>query len=452
MVTRRGLAALSLALALVLAGCAADTAAFRTTQPETAANDTATTERPTTTAVEVSEEYSVPVRGEELPVNPNSTFARVQALVGTDVRPQPVTVIDGSSREADAGYYADHSFFDIMGLEATDYSTDGASGVTYADGQVRITTRNASDAEVERVLAHEFTHTVQMRSGMTDELDSVAYTRRTTDYAMTRQALVEGGAVYVTDAYAERFQSDTVRQSARVAAEYERGPAGNRYLWAPYYFGYQYVSAAIDSPDELSSVYENHPETTEQLLHGETPEAEPPAELELGGGATGDWYRTEADTKGELVTRIVLRSELAKGISTTAAAGWGNDRVFVYDHASRDETALAWALRWDSPDEADEAQAAFEAYADRRDDGDDVAVRVERVTPETLVVFAGDDGFVGDASAAGTDGEVTVEVDESAAALSTTSAARSPLAGSPTFPAVLTGPATAPSPASPTTA
>jgi len=424
MVTRRGIAALSVALVLVLAGCAADSAAFRTTQPETTVNDTATTERPTTTAVEVTEEYSVNVRGEELPVDPNSTFARVQSLVGTDVRPQTVTVIDGSSREADAGYYADRSFFDIMGLEATDYSTDGASGVTYADGQVRITTRNASDAEVERVLAHEFTHTVQMRSGMTADLDSMAYTRRTTDYAMTRQALVEGGAVYVTDAYAERFQSDTVRQSNRVAAEYERGPAGNRYLWAPYHFGYQYVSDAIDSPDELSSVYENHPETTEQLLHGETPEAEPPAELELGTDATGDWYRTEADTKGELVTRIVLRSELAKGVSTTAATGWGNDRAFVYEHASRDETAVAWAVRWDSATEADEAQAAFEAYADRRASGDDVAVRVERVTSETLVVFAGSDEFVESARADGANGRVTVGTNESAAALPSTPAPR----------------------------
>ena len=438
MVTRRGLAALSLALVLVLAGCAAaDSAAFRTTQPDDQ-NDTATTERPTTTAVEVSEEYSVPVRGGELPVDPNSTFARVQALVGTDVRPQSVTVIDGSSRDTDAGYYADRSFFDIMGLEETDYSTDGASGVTYADGQVRITTRNASDAEIERVLAHEFTHTVQMRSGMTADLDSVAYTRRTTDYAMTRQALVEGGAVYVTDAYAERFQSDPVRQSSRVAAEYERGPAGNRYLWAPYYFGYQYVSAAIDSPDELSTVYENHPETTEQLLHGETPAAEPPAELELGGDETGEWYRTEADTKGELVTRIVLRSELPKGASTTAATGWGNDRVFVYEHASRGETALAWALRWDSPDEADEAQAAFETYADRRAGDDDVAFRVERVTPESIAVFAGDDEFVEDARAAGTDGEVTVSVNGTAAALPTPPTRSAALSAPATPPAALT--------------
>ncbi|NHN47551.1 hypothetical protein G9464_08070 [Halostella sp. JP-L12] len=428
MVTRRALATLAVALALVFAGCAADGAAFRTTQPGNATNETATTERPTTTAVEAADEYSVPVRGGELPVDPNRTFARVQALVGTDVRPRTVTVIDGSSRSSGAGYYAEREFFDIMGLEETDYATDGASGVTYADGQVQITTRNASDAEVERVLAHEFTHTVQMRSGMTADLDSVAYTRRTTDYAMTRQALVEGGAVYVTDAYAERFQDGTARQSSRVAAEYERGPAGNRYLWAPYYFGYEYVSDSVDSPDELSSVYEDHPETTEQLLHGRTPAAEPPAELELGAADTGDWYRTGADTKGELVTRIVLRSELSKGVSTAAAAGWGNDRVFVYEHASGDEAALAWALRWDSPDEADEAQAAFESYADRRADDADISFRVERVTPETVVVFAGAEAFVENASAAGKAGEVAVAVGDAAAAESAALPAPSSLA------------------------
>ncbi|WP_161973142.1 hypothetical protein [Halostella litorea] len=437
MATRRRLAALALVLSLVLAGCGTDSGAFRTTEPETETptpasdpsaptTDAGTTTRTTTTA-DVTEEYAVPVAGEELPVDPDLTFARVQALVGTDVEPQPVTVRSGSTRSADAGYYDRRPFFRIMGLADANYSTTGASGVTYSDGEVQITTRNASTTEVERVLAHEFTHTVQMRTSMTADLDAAVYGDRTTDYSMTRRSLVEGGAVYVTDVYAERFQNRTVYQSSVVERRYERGPSGNRYLWAPYHFGYQYVEETIDAPAGLSDVYEDYPETTEQLIHGYGPDEEPPAALEVADETDG-WYRTDADTKGELVTRIVLRDVLSRERAAAAAAGWGNDRVHVYDHARRDASGVAWTLRMDDAAEATEAVDAFEAYAARQSAA---AYRVERVTPRTLVVFGGDEAFVENAHAAGSDGEISVAVGEGVTSLAPSAAPSAAAAAAP---------------------
>jgi hypothetical protein len=258
-----------------------------------------------------------------------------------------------------------------------------------------------------------------MRSGMTESLNRDSTGSRSTDASMVRQALVEGGAVYVTDVYSERFQSPAVHQSDVVTSEYESGPDGNRYLWAPYHFGYRYVAATVDSPNELETVYENYPETTEQLIHNVTPAEEPAADLELTTGDTGDWFRTDSDTKGELVTRIVLRSHLSRAQAAAAASGWGNDRLYVYEHSSGGTEGIAWALRWDDASEADEAQAAFEAYAQQRSERSGTTVQVERVTTETLVVFAGDEQFVDNAYAAGTDDEVSVSIGERSAAVRT---------------------------------
>jgi len=415
MATHPRLAALALALSLVLAGCAGESGAFRTTEPETETTPIRTdTETPTrTTAVEVTGEYSVPVTGDELPIDADRTFARVQALVGTNVEPQPVRVRDGSTRTGEAEYYSQRPFFRVMGLAEANYTTVGASGVTYSDGEVQITTRDASPAEVERVLAHEFAHTVQMRTSMTAELDATGFGDRATDSAMTRRALVEGGAVYVTDTYAERFQNRTVYQSNVVERQYERGPSGNRYLWGPYHFGYRYVADTIDSPAELETVYEDFPRTTEQLLHGYAPDEEPVADL-VFRDTVDDWYRTDTDTKGELVTRIVLRGELSKDSAAAAAAGWGNDRVAVYERASGGATGIAWALRMDDRGEATEAVDAFEAYADRQTES---SFRVERVTARTFVVLAGDGAFVDNARVSAEGARVTVGIDDPRASL-----------------------------------
>ncbi|WP_121822284.1 hypothetical protein [Halostella salina] len=416
MATRRRLAALALVLSLVLAGCAGDSGAFRTTEPETGTTTVGTATEPptrTTTTAEVTGEYSVPVTGNALPVDADRTFARVQSLVGSDVEPQTVRVREGSTRTGEAEYYSQRPFFRVMGLSEANYSTVGASGVTYSDGEVQITTRDAPPAEVERVLAHEFAHTVQMRTSMTADLDSGVFGNPTTDYAMTRRALVEGGAVYVTDVYAERFQNRTVYQSNVVERQYERGPGGNRYLWAPYHFGYRYVADTIDSPAELATVYDNHPETTEQLLHGYAPDEEPVADLVLRD-TVEDWYRTDTDTKGELVTRIVLRGELTKERAAAAAAGWGNDRAAVYEQASGDAAGVAWALRMDDRGEATEAVDAFEAFADRQTES---SFRVERVTARTLVVIGGDGAFVDNARVSAQGARVTVGIDDPRASL-----------------------------------
>lgn len=68
------------------------------------------------------------------------------------------------------------------------------------------------------------------------------------------------------------------------------------------------------------------------------------------------------------------------------------------------QAGYAWTLRWDDASEADEFQSAFGEYADRSDE----RFRTERVGDETVVVFAGADDFVGNATATGNSSSVTV--------------------------------------------
>ena len=68
----------------------------------------------------------------------------------------------------------------------------------------------------------------------------------------------------------------------------------------------------------------------------------------------------------------------------------------------------AWALRWDDAANASEFVATFQAYRDGDATGADTAIRLTRVSDETVVVLVGDPRFVDAATANGTNDRVTV--------------------------------------------
>ncbi|MFB6150949.1 MAG: hypothetical protein ABEJ40_04000 [Haloarculaceae archaeon] len=169
----------------------------------------------------------------------------------------------------------------------------------------------------------------------------------------------------------------------------------------------------VEDPGTLSRLYSSGtptPRTTEQLIHGLAPAEEPELNLSVSVAGGRNWTTPPRarDTKGETVVRTMLRVELNRSLAAPAAAGWGSDRLVRLTHAddgSRD--GFAWALRWDTPADADEFAAAFDRWTAERP-ADAPAYRLTRLTDETVVVFAGDPGFVGNASATGTTGNVTV--------------------------------------------
>ncbi|WP_136717920.1 hypothetical protein [Halorientalis salina] len=394
------LAPVALALLLVLAGCGGSTGGGTPTNDSTV----------TTTAP--GSQYDVPVENGTLPVDANRTYARVTSLMGTDVDPRPVEVRNWSEWRENLPRVAAAPINDALGYENVSADWSEPTGLTLPTGYVYLHPGEGSPDEIERVLAHEFVHSVQFQGNMFPWLDRLRTqdARTTTDEAKVYRSLQEGGAVYVTDAYTERYLDG--RNDSAVAREYMDESPTHWSALAPYYFGNRYVADRIDSPANLSVVYEDRPVTTEQLIHNYTRAEEPPAALTVETNATGsDWEYEGNNTLGEMTTRGALGTELNRSRAAAAAAGWGTDELTIFSRTGEDDRfGWAWVHRWDDASEADEAAAALEAYADRRDESGTYDFAFTRVDEGTTALVFGDPALVANATVSGTTGNVSVAV------------------------------------------
>lgn len=386
---------LAVCVLLVLAGCVAPAANHPaastpgdTDQPTTPATTTASGDT-TTDAPE-----GVVVEGGSFDFDANRTYERVQRLLGADY--QGTRVVVRNLTQYKTAEYDNVPFFRVFGVENPEIDESEPTGLTTLDASVYVAPADADSARLEQVLAHEFVHVAQVREDLVPWFGGLSLERVTLDEQLARRSLVEGGAVYVADAYSDEFLPDEERQSAYVEAGYENGSSGDRFVWSQYHFGAQYVNATIDAPQDLAAVYEDAPETTENVLHpGKTDD---PAALDVEVTAA-DYTRVDSRTVrvGELLTRITLRDVTNKSTAAAASEGWGSDRVVVF----RDSGAwsLAWVTRWDTAADADEFEAAAGEFG--TEPGADSEFRVDRIDDETVVVFAGSDDFLETASASG---------------------------------------------------
>jgi hypothetical protein len=105
----------------------------------------------------------------------------------------------------------------------------------------------------------------------------------------------------------------------------------------------------------LASALRTFPQTTEQLLHVDKfLEREPALPVRLPQRA-GPAALSAAQTFGELDLRDLLQSFGVQS-ANVVAAGWGGGRLALYDGVA------ALVVRWDSPDDAAEWQAAVPRY------------------------------------------------------------------------------------------
>src|SRR5204863_3056413 len=106
----------------------------------------------------------------------------------------------------------------------------------------------------------------------------------------------------------------------------------------------------------IASALRTFPQTTEQLLHVdkflERERALPVHLPDPAGGAR----LVASETFGELDVRSLLQAFGVPG-AATGAAGWGGGRLALYD-----DGVAAVVLRWDTPDDAAEWQAAVPKY------------------------------------------------------------------------------------------
>lgn len=415
--TRRRVAALGIAVLLVLAGCGAGGSStpapateVDTTTPTPTATPPATTRAtatptgtpratPNTPVAANASDYAIPVVGNgSIPFDVNRTYARtVRLLRATGAPPSQVSLYRSSDpykpvvQESFAGTLLD-------ARRTSNLTVPRRSGVV-------MSTARKSELGIRYTLAHEFTHNIQFA-----RIDGTAV-RRAVFYADDHQrrraaaAIMEGSASYTALRQVLEYTDHGETEVLERVDEYRNASPAGKYVWAPYHFGREYVAARVDSPAEHWRLYENPPNTTEELIHGLAPGSEPPKPLSVRVDA-GTWSVAERETRGEMFLRVVLAAELPESRAAAGAAGWGNDELLHLEAA--DGTGYAWAIRWDSPGEAAEFRDAFRAAMNRRADrrgevwvANGTAIDLRRVAPETVVVFAGPQSFV---TAAGADG------------------------------------------------
>lgn len=435
MLSVQRLAPLAVALLLVLAGCGAGPSDGTTTAPSetdapTATDTPASTGTPTPGETETpgtatpdegtpSNEtddggettgYSIQVRNGTLPFDVNRTFTRVQGLTGTDVEPRPVEIRNLSEWRGSLPRIAASPLNAALGFENVSVNWNEPTGLTRVTGYVYVHPGAGPPGVVERTLAHEFAHTIQYQANLFPWLDRLRTERVLTDQRKTYRALQEGGAVFVADAYAHRYL-DVRNNSAFVRERYREGGPAYRSALAPYLFGKQYVAHTIDSPSNLSTVYEQYPRTTEQLLHNYTREEEPEKNLTVSASGGSSWQLLGNNTMGEMTTRHSLGTELSTERAAAAATGWGSDELSVFRSSTDpNQYAWVWTHRWDNSSEADEAVAALDDYQVSRQTDTDLDFRTVRVSDETTALVFGPESFADAASVEGTTANVTVQV------------------------------------------
>lgn len=421
----------------------------------TATTQTVESADPNPTAQRAVEDgYDIPVRGGSIPADHERTFARTESLLGVNASPPDVLLVrspeamsspSGPNGDSGGGRSSSvRSFLEVMGFgqdsaraRRAGRGGGGSSGGDERDGtegddadespitvaayapsahSVVVNERLTApryEAMLERTLAHEYTHTVQFQREAFRRLQRALTLRESysRDEYLVYLAVVEGAGVYTEAAYERRYLGG--RGSPSISAtQYRNASSAVQFSLSRYHFGYRYLDARLDSPAGLAAVYDDPPRTTEQLLHGPSSGSEPPKRLAVATALGDERAVGRANTNGELMTRILLATELNASRAASGADGWGNDEVVPVAGRNR---SFVWATRWDSPVEADEFDAALTAYLSARADRSGgvwrdgpLAFRVVRVGEESVALLAGSESFVTEASVSGSNSSVEV--------------------------------------------
>jgi hypothetical protein len=379
------------AVLLVLAGCGGQSGV---TTPDTPQTTTAepTTEAPATTTAssESVERVEVTERGATLgDVNATKVWLRVGELVRPALPESPPPVV---VREGGETVQVEPTAF-RQSLGATNYTSSTRPSGRYLPNGTVVIYRDAetTDREVESTLAHEFAHVVQFnRLGGFPNSETLAV-----------QTVLEGAAELVEWQYADRYGASNGR--LMYSEYFSRFRPVSKIGSAPYYFGAQWVRNHSDGAP-LAGVFHDRPTTAEQVLHGLAPGSEPPRNLTVAGesGEYGIFAPSSPTRKGEARLRFLLEYGLTPERAARAAAGWGNDRLLEFQSTAGD--GWAWVVRWDAASEAREFEHLFADYRANVSE----PVRLATVGDETTVLFSGRGAFVGNATASGTAGNVTV--------------------------------------------
>ena len=250
--------------------------------------------------------------------------------------------------------------------------------------------------------AHEYTHALQDQQFTLR--DVVGDAKDQGDRSLARSTLVEGDATLLMSLWAQQHMTPQELSEAATAADpsseaiLARMPAILKdALLFPYTSGLTMTFGAFQQAGGYGGVdglFANPPDTTEQVIHPEKLAAREPAvavafpddfPASLGQG----WTIALQDTLGEFQLRTLLTDAAGATDATTAATGWGGDRV-AWVTGPDGANAAVLDTRWDTDADAAEFAAALDNYVATLEAAGRSA-SILTPTPDRVVVISAND-------------------------------------------------------------
>ncbi len=225
------------------------------------------------------------------------------------------------------------------------------------------------------VMAHEIDHALQDQSFDLDRFTKPD--RDNGDAQLARQALVEGDGVALMIEFMMRelgqkndpWADDTIVNAMAAAtgltgaAEFDKAPLFlKETLLFPYKEGLRLIAdeRRLHPWSEVDAMFARPPASTEQVMHPEKYRAsERPVPVKHAAlPALKGWSSIYVNVLGELMFGVLLRQHgVDEAVARRAAAGWGGDRLVVYEQGDA-RTAVDLSA-WDAEADAVEAAAAL---------------------------------------------------------------------------------------------
>ncbi|EMA08549.1 Hvo_1808 family surface protein [Haloferax denitrificans] len=271
-------------------------------------------------------------------------------------------------------------------------ATTGSSVLGFyspSDGEIKIVTDSPGEPTIDNAtLIHELVHAVQdQRFDLTD----ARFRSETQDGDLATDGVIEGDASYVERQYSERCAAGTWDCVATPDTQNSRGGDPNLgvliTIYQPYSDGPVYVHDLYERGgwEAVNDALRNPPVSTEQTIHVTDESPRPisfadegtngwttfPDQGVEGSDTVGEasmfamfWY--QARTSGAETVRVESIADTNSRYDTynydaEPSNGWANDRLFPYRNAAGAETdyGYVWVTEWDTDGDAREFRDAY---------------------------------------------------------------------------------------------
>ncbi|MFC7058733.1 Hvo_1808 family surface protein [Halovenus salina] len=255
-------------------------------------------------------------------------------------------------------------------------------------GNVTMVSPNSTVRQIrEGVLAQELFHAQQ-----DNQFDLPAV--RTIEQRNARNGYVEGDANYVQDRYEQRCGENWTcyRPERQSVPDLSGVNDGMLTLFGqPYQSGYAFVRDRHQQSgwDAVNKLYENPPESTEQIIHPDKYREDSPTAVQIRDRSSAAWQPLTVNgdrltqSVGEAGLYVSLLSPARETTGQTAiisfdnhfvggfgdavtenyahpaTAGWDGDRLLPYTAADGNATGYVYETAWDSPEDAREFYDAY---------------------------------------------------------------------------------------------